>query len=212
MTQEAAESGAVSRWFSRERLYAALRRAAPALRDAALAERERWALWIPALLGCGIGLYFMLTVEPPGWSGPAAIAGATLLLALARRHAALLVPGIAALIASIGFADAQLQTWLVAAPVLERQLGPVRVEGRIVEVDPLPEGYRIVVQPRAIERLDTGHLPLRLRLKVTRGGGELLPGEFVAVGAILYPPPAPAMPGAYDFQPLAFFDGLGAVC
>src|SRR5258708_25402985 len=134
-----------------------LRRLFATLVEPALAERERWALWIPALLGCGIGLYFVLTVEPPGWSGPAAIAGATLLLALARRHAALLVPGIAALIASIGFADAQLQTWLVAAPGLERQPGPVRVEGRLVEVHPFPHGYPILVPPRAIERLDTGH-------------------------------------------------------
>src|SRR5260221_14172205 len=137
----------------------------------------------------------MLAVEPPAWTGPSFIGAAGPTILLGRRHAVLLLPGIAALIVACGFADAQLQTWLVAAPVLERQLGPVRVEGRIVEVDPLPEGYRIVVQPRAIERLDTGHLPLRLRLKVTRGGGELLPGEFVAVGAILYPPPAPAMPG-----------------
>ena len=182
----------------------AVRRLAGAFVELALAERERWALWIPALLGCGIGFYFMLTVEPPGWSGLAAIVGATLLLPLVRKSAALLVPGVAGVIVAIGFADAQLQTWLVAAPVLERQLGPVRVEGRIVELDPLPEGYRIVVEPRTIERLDAAHLPLRVRLKATRGGDDLLPGEFIAVRAILYPPPAPAMPGAYDFQRRAF--------
>ncbi len=153
MTQDAVAIDAVSRWFSRERLHAALRRAAPALRDAALAERERWALWIPALLGCGIGFYFMLAVEPPWWSGPALIAAAGLAVVLGRRSAGLLLPGIAALIVACGFADAQLQTWLVAAPVLERQLGPVRVEGSVVEVDPLPEGYRIVVEPRAIARI-----------------------------------------------------------
>ncbi len=186
-------------------------RLAAAFVELALAERERWALWIPALLGCGIGFYFMLTVEPPGWSGPAAFVGVALLLPLVRKRAALLVPGIAGVIVAIGFADAQLQTWLVAAPVLERQLGPVRIEGRIVELDPLPEGYRIVVEPRTIERLDAAHLPLRLRLKATRGGDDLLPGEFIAVRAILYPPPAPAMPGAYDFQRRAFFDRLGAV-
>src|SRR5258708_25986107 len=98
MTQEAAEIGAVSRVFSRERLYVALRRAAPALRDAALAERERWALWIPALLRFGIGFSFMLAVEPPGWSGPALICATGLAVGLARRHAAVLLPGIAPLI------------------------------------------------------------------------------------------------------------------
>jgi competence protein ComEC len=193
------------------RIVASLRHAALFLRDAFLAERERWALWIPALLGGGIGLYFILTVEPPAWVGPVAIVIAALLVLLVRRHAALFLPAVAGLIAAIGFADAQLQTWLVAAPVLERQIGPVRVEGRIVEIDPLPEGYRIVVAPRSVERLDAARLPLRLRIKVTRGGDDLLPGEYVALRAIHYPPPAPAMPGAYDFQRRAFFDRLGGV-
>src|SRR5260221_12170972 len=153
----------------------------------------------------------MLAVEPPAWTGPSFIGAAGLTILLGRRHAVLLLPGIAALIVACGFADAQLQTWLVAAPVLERQLGPVRVEGSVVEVDPLPEGYRIVVEPRTIERLDAAHLPLRLRVRVTRGGDDLLPGEFVSLRAILYPPPAPAMPGAYDFQRRAYFDRLRAV-
>jgi competence protein ComEC len=188
-----------------------IRAAVAGLVERALAERERWALWIPALLGSGIGLYFMLMVEPPGWSGPAAMVCAALVLALARRIGALLLPGVATLIVAGGFTDAQLQTWLVAAPVLERQLGPVRVEGSVIEVDPLPAGYRIVVAPSRIDRLDDAHLPQRVRLRVTRGGGDLLPGEFVSARAILYPPPAPAMPGAYDFQRRAFFDQLGAV-
>ncbi len=211
MTDRTGEIGERRRAPAGRQVGAALRHAAFVLRDAFLAERERWALWIPALLGSGIGLYFMLTVEPPWWSGAAAIACAALLALLVRRHAALLLPAIAGLIAALGFADAQLQTWLVAAPVLEHQLGPVRVEGRIVELDPLPEGYRIVVAPRSVERLDAARLPLRLRIKVTRGGDDLLPGEFVALRAILYPPPAPAMPGAYDFQRRAFFDRLGGV-
>lgn len=65
----------------------------------------------------------------------------------------------------------------VAAPVLERQLGPVRVEGRVVEIDALPEGYRNVVVPRSVEQLDAARLPQCLRIKVTRGGDDLLPGR-----------------------------------
>jgi competence protein ComEC len=211
MIDEAGEIGDRRGVQAGRRVLASLRHAALILRNALLAERERWALWIPALLGSGIGFYFMLMAEPPAWSGPAAIACAGLMALLARRHAVVLLPAVAGLIVAVGFADAQLQTWLVAAPVLERQLGPVRVEGRIVEIDPLPEGYRIVVAPRSVERLDAARLPPRLRIKVTRGGGDRLPGEFVALRAILYPPPAPAMPGAYDFQRRAFFDRLGGV-
>src|SRR5262249_5240474 len=38
-----------------------------------------------------------------------------------------------------------------------------------------------------------------------------IPGEGIAVRALLYPPAGPAMPGAYDFQRRAWFDRLGAV-
>src|ERR1700749_1324332 len=35
-----------------------------ACRDAPLAERERWPLWLPVGFGAGIGIYFTLPVEP----------------------------------------------------------------------------------------------------------------------------------------------------
>ena len=41
-----------------------------------VAERERWALWVPVGVGTGVGLYFWLTVEPPFWLGPAIAAAA----------------------------------------------------------------------------------------------------------------------------------------
>lgn len=179
---------------------------------ALLVERERWALWIPVLLGCGIGVYFSLTVEPAGWVGPSALLVAAVLALLGRRWPPLLLPGIAALTVALGFAVAQLDTWQVSAPVLQRQIGPVRIDGRIAEVDALPEdGQRIILEPRAIQRFDPADLPSRVRVHVRRGGEDLQPGEWISLRAILYPPPAPAMPGAYDFQRRAFFDRLGAV-
>jgi len=120
-------------------------------------------------------------------------------------------------IVALGFAVAQFETWRVVAPVLERQLGPVRIDGSIVETEPLPDNAtRITLAPLAIQRLDATHLPSRIRVNVkgdrAKSDNEgLLPGDFVSLHAILFPPPAPAMPGAYDFQRRAFFDRLGAV-
>src|SRR5437763_14677095 len=105
MMDEAGEIGTERRTRAARDFVASLRRVALSLRDAFLAERERWALWIPALLGGGIGVYFMLSVEPPAWVGPVAIAVAALLMPLVRRHVALFLPAIALLIAAIGFAD-----------------------------------------------------------------------------------------------------------
>jgi competence protein ComEC len=187
-------------------------RAGRSLAAALLAERERWALWIPVLLGCGIGLYFALTVEPPGWAGVAMLALAIALGLLGRRWPRLVIPGIGVTIVALGFAAAQFETRQVAAPALQRQLGPVRLDGRIVEIEPLPEdGRRIILEPLAIQRLDAASLPRRVRVHLKAGGDDLLPGDVVSLNATLFPPPAPAMPGAYDFQRRAFFDRLGAV-
>ena len=43
----------------------------------ALAERDRWPLWLPVALGTGIALYFALPFEPsPAWAGIAAATAA----------------------------------------------------------------------------------------------------------------------------------------
>ena len=176
-----------------------------------LAERERWPLWVPVLVGAGIGAYFWLTVEPPLWLGLAAL-GATAAAAMAAiRWQRLLPPAVAAAALALGFAAAQLQAWYVAAPVLERRLGPVAVEGRLVLVDPLPEGARLVIEPRAIERLDAAHLPARIRVRLRHEAPGFVPGDDLRLRAVLLPPPPPSMPGAYDFQRRAWFDRLGAV-
>jgi competence protein ComEC len=177
-----------------------------------IAERGRWALWLPAFMGAGIGAYFWLTAEPPYWLAPIGIAcGAAACAIAAGRFPAWLMPAAALTVAFAGFGLAQLQTWLVAAPVIQHRLGPVEIPGRLVSVDPLPEGTRIVIAPSAVARLSPGETPLRVRVRLRHGAPDLLPGQWLNFRAILMPPPGPAMPGAYDFQRRAWFDRLGAV-
>ena len=40
------------------------------------AERDRWILWIPVLIGFGVAIYFGLPGEPPAWVGPSLAIGA----------------------------------------------------------------------------------------------------------------------------------------
>ena len=218
MSSIAADEGGEVGWAARGRRFpSAGPRLVKAFAASLAAERERWALWLPVPLGCGIGLYFALLSEPPGWSGAAALVLAGTLALIGRRRPHLLLPGIGLALAALGFAVAQLETWRVAAPVLDRQIGPVEVEGQLFEVEPLPEeGSRIIVAPHSIGRRDSARLPALVRIKLKSrildsGGDDPLPGEWISLRAILYPPPAPAMPGAYDFQRRAFFDRLGAV-
>jgi competence protein ComEC len=50
---------------------------------------------------------------------------------------------------------------------------------------------------------------VRIRLRGMQP--TIRPGDEIRVRAVLTPPPPPAVPGAYDFQRQAYFDGLGAV-
>lgn len=176
-----------------------------------LAERERWPLWFPVLMGIGIAIYFSLDREPVWWVGATALALATALLLAARRLNLDLTAASALLAIALGFAASQFQTWWVAAPVLERRIGPVEVTGRLVAVEPLPEGARLVIAPRSVGNLDAQHIPARLRVRLRRGEAGVVPGDWVSLRAMLMPPPAPSTPGAYDFERRAWFDRLGAV-
>lgn len=175
-------------------------------------DRERWILWLPVAFGAGIAAYFALPWEPPLW--PAAVAALLVALGLvrARRHDLAWVLALGALALLAGFAMAQVRTALVAAPVLERGLGPVTVTGRVLEVEPQGAGRRIVLQPTAIQRLAPEALPQRVRLRLTaRDPAVPKPGQAITLRAVLRPPPEPAAPGAFDFARRAYFQQLGAV-
>ncbi|HMK68617.1 MAG TPA: ComEC/Rec2 family competence protein, partial [Stellaceae bacterium] len=182
-----------------------------ALRRALEAERDRWFLWLPVFLGIGIGVYFSLTVEPPLWIGLVAVPATALGVAAAYWSGRGLVVAIAVAAVAMGFAAAQIETLWVAAPVLSKAIPHATVEGKVVEVEPVAAGRRILIEPHRIGRLDPAALPARIRITLRHGESAPAPGAEVSLTAALYPPPGPAMPGAYDFQRRAYFDRLGAV-
>ncbi len=174
------------------------------------AERERWPLWLPVLMGAGIGLYFSLKAEPPVWIGAVALALAAPALALVWRSDRGRFPASCCLAFALGFASAQFQAHNVAAPVLERRVAGT-LEGCVFSVDPLPEGSRIVIAPARLGDLAPARLPARVQVRLRHGDGGLAPGDWVSLRVSIEPPPAPAMPGAYDFERAAWFERLGGV-
>lgn len=186
-------------------------RLAGVLVGAFLAERERWGLWLAPLLGAGVWLYFALAVEPPAWlPWPCWLALAFAAAALRRQRAAL---GLLLLLAVplLGFHLAQARTAGVAAPVLEREIGPVRVEAELLEAEPLARGFRLLLGAPVVERLTPEATPLRLRVVATVLAEPPPPGSRLRLLARLRPPPMPAAPGDYDFARAAWFQQLGGV-
>jgi competence protein ComEC len=178
------------------------------------AERSRWMLWLPVALGLGIAVYFELPIEPALWLGPA-LAVAALVLALLTPAGGLPRALAIGLVASAaGFALVAWRTANLAAPTLSRPLFNINVEGRIADIQRLPEGVRVVLEA---VRLKGGGAPPaemtpeRVRVTLSKGAPPIHVGDRLLALANLTPPAGPALPGAFDFQRVAWYLQIGAV-
>jgi competence protein ComEC len=172
--------------------------------SAALAERTRWSLWLPVLLGTGAGLYFALPFEPPLWSGWTALAAGLAVTALAFRRPWPLALA-AALLVGIGVAKVRESS--VATPVLDHPV-VAHLTGRIARMEPRPTGIRVVLDEVRSGALDPA--PRRVRVAL-RGDPGFRPGQWLSLTARLDAPPPPSEPGAADLGRSLFFDSIGAV-
>src|SRR5882724_1356513 len=182
-----------------------------ALVERLVAERGRHLLWLPVFFGGGIGVYFALTVEPPLWPGLVmASAGAVVSLAM-RRHPAWCRAALALTVFAAGFALMRESAWERQTPMLLRQLGPVSVTGRVVDIDLAERGWRIIVEPDPLAGLEPGDQPRRLRLHIPQTSDELSPGDRVRLKAMIHPVPLQILPGGRDFQRELYFAQIGGV-
>ena len=178
------------------------------------AERSRWMLWLPVALGLGIAIYFELPSEPALWLGPALAAAALALVFFAPAGSLARAVAIGLVAAAVGFGLIAWRTASLAAPTLSRPLFNINVEGRIADIQRLPEGMRVVLE--AVRLKGSGvppveMTPLKLRVSLTKGAPPLHVGDRILVLANLSPPSGPAAPGAFDFQRVAWYQQLGAV-
>src|SRR5437763_543226 len=89
--------------------------------------------------------------------------------------------------------------------------GPLAVNGRVIAIDLMERGWRIVIDADPLPGLDAGEQPRRLRVHIPQSSDELNPGDRVSLKAMLYPVPAQILPGGRDFQRELYFAGIGGV-
>ena len=165
--------------------------------------------------GAGMAIYFSLASEPPLWlAGAIALAGLACAFVV-RNVSGVFLRFICMLIAAggLGFAVAKLRADAIAAPVIERDIGPLIVEGKIETISPeANKRARIVIAPTAIGK-SAANLPTRLRLTIRsdKALATVASGEWVSALAMLRPPPEPALPHGFDFARWAYFNGIGGV-
>jgi competence protein ComEC len=182
-----------------------------ALAAALAAEADRRALWLAVFFGTGIAFYFALDVEPTPGIGivgtvAAALGGIGLRRLPAWRDAAIALAFVAA-----GFAVAQQARIEHGTPMLQRRMGSVALTGRVIDIDEVERGWRVVIAPDPLPGLAAEAQPRRLRIHIAQSSDLFEPGDRLAVKAALFPVPAPVLPGGRDMQRELFFAGIGGV-
>jgi competence protein ComEC len=172
-----------------------------------IAERGRFALWLPVFMGAGILFYFALRSEPPAWMGAAVAAPAVGAAWRLRMRPVLQAAALVIAAAAIGFAAAQY----AAARAPPRVTPPTHatiVNGLIRSVEALPEGRRVVMEAVQLDDGPALERWFRLRLRID-DRQDVAAGDTVRIRALLRPPEPPAYPGAWDLQRDAWFSGWG---
>lgn len=181
------------------------------------AERDRLPLWAPVALGGGVALWFLLP-GPREWVAAifVALAGAAGALAMARGGRAPAMLATLGLCIAAGIALVWWRAERVAAPVLARP-AVVRFTARVERIERLAarDLVRVTLAPIGLGEDGRGRtqpLPPRLRVNLAEADAPqaLGVGGVIRLRARLMPPPAAAVPGAYDYARVAWFAGIGA--
>jgi competence protein ComEC len=190
-------------------------RLALAVRDNLAAEQDRWFGWTVAAFVAGAVVYFALPSEVALWGAAVVAASGILIGAIGLSRANSVLRFACVLLASValGFFAAKLRTESVDAPIIQRDIGPLWIDGRIESVAEQGNGRsRIVVMPARMGR-SKEDLPRRLRVTMpaNKVPAAMTPGSWYSLLAMVKPPPEPALPHGYDFARWAYFSGIGGV-
>ncbi|MDB5695226.1 MAG: competence protein ComEC [Sphingomonas bacterium] len=180
------------------------------------AERDQLPLWLPVALGAGIAIWFLLP-DSRAWTAAAlTLVGVGLAAVALGRHGRLArAVGTGALTAALGLGliwwrAERIASRVLAGPTVARftatvdRVEPLAARG-LVRLTLLPAADATDAREHAVE------LPPRVRVNlaeadVPKSVGQ---GAIIKLRARLMPPPAAAVPGAYDFARQAWFWGVG---
>lgn len=171
-------------------------------------EREQLPLWLPVGLGLGIAAWFALGSPSAWWAFLLGAAGAALALLGfgGSRSRAARALGIFALAAALGCGLVWIKAERAAAPRLEKaRLATFEARVETVQHLAAKEAVRLVIVPVP----GSGIPRLRLNVPEEAAPSGLEPGALIRAKAWLMPPPAMAVPGAYDFARVAWFQQIG---
>lgn len=183
-----------------------------AVRNFLETHRDRWPFTVPVGIGTGICLYFSLPAEPAWYAGPLVSTGALVAVILSRQWSAgFRIVILMTFLVALGFAAASIRTHAIEGRLLGKETAFTRIEGRVVELQPFDQGARLILDHVLVSRLPAHETPAQVRIRIRGDQPILSPGDWISVRGRLSPPSPPVLPGGFDFQRHAFFNGIGAV-
>src|SRR6185503_961043 len=117
-----------------------------------------------------------LPSEPALWVGPAVGAGAIAAAFFAPSGSFARALAIALVAAAIGLGLVAWRTASLAAPTLGRPLFSINVEGRIADIQRLPDGVRVVLEAVRLKGNNVPApemMPARLRVSLGKGAPKI---------------------------------------
>ena len=173
--------------------------------------RQGFSLMNGAVLALGVGVYFLLPIEPAMWFALLMAFASGVLYFLGRKdNLSRLILGYIFLF-WVGFMAATIRTSIVAAPVISESIFDTQVSGTIYRVEPRTDGWRITLKDVTIDGVNTENIPERIRLNYKNKTSSFFVGDKIKGWAHLVPPMLPMQEGAYDFSRAAWYMRLGAV-
>lgn len=191
-------------------IFRPLRRCVATVPEQVLDDRDQWFLWAPVFIATGIGTFFLLPADPDLPETLLPLMTFCIGIAVTPRHSIRRIILIAGLCLSLGFAAAGISSRISGKPPIGSSLLLINATGIITRIQP-------------------GQKTTRIRLRHVRNsaGQTIAPGEIdlivsnkfidnqvryrkVVFNARIRPPDPPEIPGGYDPQRRAWFDGVSA--
>ncbi|MCC2113385.1 MAG: ComEC/Rec2 family competence protein, partial [Hyphomicrobiales bacterium] len=172
----------------------------------------RGGLWYAVVFGLGILAYFGLPREPSLAALVALLAALSVLAYRLRTWGTGFFVLLALATFVAGLVTAKVKTDRMAAPILKDERLVTTIEGWTVSAEATERsGHRLILAVSAIDGVAAPDTPRRAAVTVSARDAVFVPGDAVALKAVLYPPSAPVLPGGYDFRRQAYFEGRGAL-
>lgn len=180
------------------------------LKKIILNERPQWFLWIPVLYAIGILIYFTILREPNPYIGIFSSITCLITALIFRKKNLIFYILIILFFILAGFTGANIRAILVKAPVLEKEIRGISLEGKIEEIATYKKHYRVFLTNIKTDKIPLEKTPKKIRLTVLTDINDAKAGDIIEVRAALSPPPKAVLPDTYDFARNAYFQGIGA--